>query len=116
MIKFFSMLMLIVIVVASVFAHKVHQYVHLPAGNSDNEIELLIEPGASFDNVAQKLYQADLITQPFFFKLLAMYEEKTQKIKTGEYRFTFSQTPSEILDALVDGDTVKYSLTVVEGK
>lgn len=116
MIKFLTIVFLIFVVGAGIFAHKVHRYVHLPAGDSSNEIEVLIESGASFDNVAGKLHQAELITQPFFFKLLAMYEEKTQHIKSGEYRFTFKQTPAEILDALVSGKTVQYGLTVIEGK
>lgn len=108
--------MLVFIVGAGVFAHKVHRYVHLPAGDSSNEIEVLIEPGASFNNVADKLHQAGLISKPFYFKLLAMYEEKTQRIRSGEYRFTFEQTPANILDALVSGKTVRYNLTVIEGK
>ena len=116
MIKFLTIVFLFFVVGAGIFAHKVHRYVHLPAGNSSNEIEVLIESGASFDNVADKLHQSELIAQPFFFKLLAMYEEKTQHIKSGEYRFTFKQTPAEILDALVSGKTVQYGLTVIEGK
>lgn len=116
MLRFFIVLALAIVVGAGVFAHKIHRYVHLPAGKSSNEIEVLIEPGASFNNVAEKLHQVELIRKPFYFKLLAMYEEKTQQIKSGEYRFTFEQTPAEILDVLVSGKTVQYSLTVIEGK
>ena len=116
MLKFLTVIFVLVVAAAGIFAHKVHRYVHLPAGESTNEIEVLIEPGASFNNVANKLNQAGLIVEPFFFKLLAMYEEKTQHIKSGEYRFTFDQTPAEILDAMVSGKTVQYGLTVIEGK
>ena len=45
-----------------------------------------------------------------------MYEEKTQKIKPGEYRLSSSNTPSEILNSLVNGETIQYRLTIVEGK
>ena len=116
MIRFIAVLVLVFAVGAGIFAHKVHRYVHLPAGDSSNEIEVFIEPGASFNNVANKLNQAGLISEPFYFKLLAMYEEKTQSIKSGEYRFTFKQTPAEILDAMVSGKTIRYSLTIIEGK
>ena len=116
MLKILSVVILLFVIAAGIFAHKVHRYVHSPAGNSDNEIELLIESGASFDNITQKLHEAELIIEPFFFKLLAMYEEKTQRIQSGEYRFTYHQTPAQILDMMVDGDTMKYSLTVIEGK
>ena len=51
MLKFLSVIVLALIVAAAIFAHKVHRYVHTPAGNSDNEIELIIEPGASFNNI-----------------------------------------------------------------
>jgi UPF0755 protein len=45
-----------------------------------------------------------------------MYEEKTQKIKSGEYRFSSTQSPAQILDDLVQGNTMQYKLTVIEGK
>lgn len=116
MFKLLSVIVVVLIIAAAIFAHKVHRYVHTPAGNSDNEVELLIEPGASFNNITTKLHQAELIVEPFFFKLLAMYEDKTLRIKSGEYRFTYRQTPAQILDRMVVGDTIKYSLTIIEGK
>ena len=116
MIKSLLILLVTGIIAASIFAHKVHRYVHFPSGNSDNEIELVIEPGATFNDVLANLHQVGLITKPFFFKLLAMYQEQTQAVQSGEYRFNYSQTPAQILQALVNGETVKYTLTVIEGK
>ncbi len=116
MVRLLAILFIVFVAAASFFAHKVHRYVHSPAGSSNNEVELQIEPGATFNNVSEKLHQAGLIQKPFFFKLLAMYHEKTQKIQSGEYQFTFEQTPKQILDALVAGDTIQYMLTVIEGR
>ena len=37
------------------------------------------------------------------------------KLQTGEYRFSSSQSISQIIDQLVKGKTIRYSITVPEG-
>ena len=117
-IVFKSLLSLVIVVVigASVFAHNIQRYVNSPINELNEYLEVEVDSGASFSQVTNKLASEDFITRPFYFKLLAMYEEKTQKIKPGEYRLNSSNTPAEILDSLVNGDTIQYKLTVVEGK
>ena len=104
------------VIAASIFAHSIDRYVNNPINNSNEYLEIVVEPGASFSHVTNKLAGEGLITHPFYFKLLAMYEEKTQKIKPGEYRLSSSSTPSEILNSLVNGETIQYRLTIIEGK
>ncbi|MCL4156535.1 UNVERIFIED_CONTAM: hypothetical protein GTU68_031598, partial [Idotea baltica] len=79
-------------------------------------VEIAVDQGATFNQVSQRLVEAGFITHPLYFKLLAMYEEKTQKVKSGEYRFNKTQSPAQILDDLVQGKTMQYKLTVIEGK
>jgi len=116
MLKLLSILLLAGIVAASVFAHKIHRYVNDPISDKNDVVEIAVDQGATFNQVSQRLVEAEFITHPLFFKLLAMYEEKTQRIKSGEYRFNTRQSPAQILDDLVQGNTLQYKLTVVEGK
>ncbi len=116
MLKIFSLLVVIAIIASSVFAHNVHRYVNNPIGEKNELLEIAVDQGATFNQVSQRLVEAGFITHPLYFKLLAMYEEKTQKIKSGEYRFRLTQSPAQILDDLVQGNTMQYKLTIIEGK
>ena len=116
MIKLLSVLILLAIIAASAFAHKIHSYVTSPIADKNELVEVVVEPGSSFTQVTNALEEIGFISQPLFFKLHAMYEEKTQSIKSGEYRFSTLDTPAQILQDLVDGKTIQYKLTVVEGK
>lgn len=120
MFKALALLIIILIAAASMFAHNIDRYNHQAIdGSTSTEkevVEIVVDKGATFNQVSARLSEAGFIKQPLYFKLLAMYEEKTQSIKPGEYRFDFSQTPSEILDDLVSGNTVQYKITIVEGK
>ncbi len=116
MLKVFSILILAAVIAASIFAHSIQRYVNQPVGESNGYVEIVVDSGASFTQVTEKLVDIGFISKPLYFKLLAMYEEKTQKIKSGEYLLSSAYSPSQILDILVDGDTIQYKLTVVEGK
>jgi len=116
MFKVFLFLVIAAIVGASVFAHKIDRYVNNPISDKNDIVEVAVDQGATFNQVSQRLVEAEFITHPLYFKLLAMYEEKTQKIKSGEYRFSSAQSPAQILDDLVQGNTMQYKLTVIEGK
>jgi UPF0755 protein len=120
MLKFFALLTLVFIIAASMFAHNIDAYINQPVSDIAKEqseiVELVVDKGASFNQVSARLVEAGFIQKPLYFKLLAMYQENTQSIRSGEYRFTKAQTPSEILDDLVSGNTVQYKITVVEGK
>ena len=116
MAKLVTFLVLLSIVAAGYFAHDIHQYLNNPVSKNEESIEITIDRGASFSSVSEQLSQVGLITRPLYFKLLAKYEEKTQQIKSGEYLFNTQQTPAEILNDLVEGNTRQYKITVIEGK
>lgn len=116
MLKVFSILLIAAIIAASVFAHNIDHYVNNPISNESDVIEIVVDQGATFNQVSQRLVEAEFITRPLYFKLLAMYEEKTQKIRSGEYKFSKKQSPAQILDDLVQGNTLQYRLTIIEGK
>ncbi len=46
---------------------------------------------------------------------MARWNQQSEKIQAGNYQFSDSATPEEILTRLVKGDVTKVSLTVPEG-
>lgn len=116
MLRFLFHIFVLMCLFAGAFAYHIQDYIHSPLSDSDEVYALTIDKGSSFNLANQKLSMSGAITKPFYFKLLAMYEEHTQDIKSGEYQFVSTQTPAEILNDLVIGKTIQYSLTIIEGK
>ncbi len=74
-----------------------------------------IEPGASLHQIAEDLRHRGLLARSTYWKLLARLQDKSRKIKAGEYRLQGPLTSPQLLDRLVTGKTRQFSLTLVEG-
>ena len=92
-----------------------HRALDLPP--RDVEIHQVVEipPDASFKTVASLLAQKGLIVSPFWFRLLGKVQDAERKIKPGEYDLHTKMRPPEILDALVKGKVIQYSVVIPEG-
>ena len=90
-------------------------YLSSPVGESDAPVVYEVKPGATLNSVTRELSAAGLITRPLYWKLTARVEDKARRLRMGEFRLNRDMTPREILDTLVAGATVQYSLTVLEG-
>jgi UPF0755 protein len=81
------------------------------------EIHHIIEisEGVSFREVANLLAQKGLIVSPFWFRLLGKVQDAERKIQPGEYDLHTAMRPVEILNALVKGKAILYSVLISEG-
>jgi UPF0755 protein len=73
-----------------------------------------IPKGAGFFRITEIMNDAGLVANRPFFWLLALGKGATRHIRAGEYEFTGSQSPSEILDKLVRGEIKSYTVTLPE--
>jgi len=88
-----------------------HAPMQLPRG-----AELLdIEPGTSLRTVANRLAERGLLRRPRYLSWWGRYTGEAQRIKAGEYRIEPGMTPLQLLDHVIAGKVVQYSLTLVEG-
>lgn len=78
-------------------------------------VEVRVEPGDSLASVARKLRQQNAITNRWFFLLWARVHGAEKRIHQGLYRFETGVTAREVLDRLVNGKAVYYSVTIPEG-
>ena len=76
---------------------------------------MVIPPDASFTTVAGLLAQKGLLASPFWFRVLGKVQGVERKIQPGEYDLHTRMRPPEILDALIKGKVVQYSVLVPEG-
>jgi UPF0755 protein len=73
-----------------------------------------IPKGAGFFRITEIMNDAGLVANRPFFWLLALGKGATRHIRAGEYEFTGSQSPSEILNKLVRGEIKSYTVTLPE--
>jgi len=76
---------------------------------------IVIEKGENAREIAFKLKEENIISDPYSFLFLAFWENKWSKLQAGEYLLDSSMSSREILDILQQGKTVKETLTIVEG-
>ncbi len=83
--------------------------------NLNHEQVFVIAPGSSLNKIAYAMQAEGLIDQPRYLTLLGRWYGHAAKLKVGEFLLTPGMTPLQVLDKIVAGDVLQYSLTVVEG-
>ncbi|MEA3466564.1 MAG: endolytic transglycosylase MltG [Thermodesulfobacteriota bacterium] len=77
--------------------------------------QVIIVSGQPLVAVAHTLHQQQLISDPFFFRILAQARRLERQIQAGTYRFDGSYTPNQVLQILVAGRVELISCTFPEG-
>ncbi len=85
----------------------------LDFGESGLRYEL--KSGMTLTRVAHDLQTRGIIDSPRYLVWLGRLEGKANQIKAGEYRFDTGITPHRLLQQLVNGETLQYAITIVEG-
>ncbi len=114
----FTLTMVLLAVFAGLMVIHIQTYAKTPADSTipdHNLSNFIIAPGEGFRRITRRLADSGIIKSPLKFRLLARFTHQDKRIKAGEYRLRPSQSPGEILTALVGGDVVLYRLTVPEG-
>ncbi len=87
---------------------------HQPMQVGDNA-KLNITLGMSFSSIASTLAQQGWIKQPYYLILEARWTKKSRLVKAGEYAIAPGTSQLELLDQLIAGKVIQYSLTIPEG-
>jgi peptidoglycan lytic transglycosylase G len=90
-------------------------FAHRPSGPQDIQHVLVVAPHETFDRLAARLKQNDIISSRWRFKLLARVRGDDKRLKAGEYALSARLTPVQILDTLVEGKVLLHRLTIPEG-
>jgi len=78
-------------------------------------VKIEIVAGSSLCRVAAELGEAGFLRSPIIFKLMARVRGVENSIRTGEYELQPGITPVQLLDKIVNGESVQYRITLVEG-
>lgn len=92
------------------------RFLHGPMNPDAKEpITLIVEPGTPVSRVAADLRSRGWLMRPLYFRLAARASGSARRIQAGEYRIPPAQTPYRLLERMVTGDVLTYTLTVIEG-
>ncbi len=86
-----------------------------PPDSHASERIVLIEQGTALRQAAAVLEDAAVIRDKNLFMILARFYRDGKSIKAGEYQFTTSMLPTEVLEKLQDGKIYFRTATIPEG-
>lgn len=105
----------VMLVMGVIFAALLYQYATTPASASQDGQVVEIKPGMTLKQVAHLLADKELLSEPSTFMLYTYLQGEQNHIQAGEYRFSPSMPPRDILEALTSGMAVLYTVTIPEG-
>lgn len=116
----FKILMVVAVIIATGYFFASNYYENaIDAVNAKNptDIEVVIPPSSSTDQITEILKEKGLIKNSFIFKYKARKEGVASRLKAGEYKLSTDMDIESILKRLVKGskntDTAKF--TIPEG-
>ncbi len=81
----------------------------------DQGMTLTIPQGMSLRGLAARLEKDGVLDDARLLRLYGRLHHEATQIKAGEYHLSSGLTPVALLDLLVAGKTISYSITLVEG-
>jgi UPF0755 protein len=93
----------------------VSAYLASPIESIKQQESVVVAPGETLGSVSRKLNERGMNEKPLYLKFYARLSGKANKIKVGEYQVDPGISPMALLDLLVSGKTVQYSITIPEG-
>jgi UPF0755 protein len=104
------------LVIASALVWQASRYPDMPAGGN-RAARITVEKGTTLGEIARRLAANGIIDHPSWFRFYGNERGVAQKIRAGQYSFSSSMSPKQLLDKLVEGVPVEeVSVTIPEGK
>lgn len=97
------------------FAMEYNTFKKNPLNISGEGFKYEIKAGMTLTSVTKKLAAQGILDRPRFLRWVAKWRGVANEIKVGEYNFPAGTTPLALLDKIVSGQVIQYSLTIVEG-
>ena len=88
---------------------------YVKPGPSNDDKLLIINKGQSVSNIASNLRDLNLIVNRMTFMLVLRLKGFHNKIKFGEYMIPKTSSIEEIVEKIVSGVSVQYTITIPEG-
>lgn len=101
---------------AGLGAYLAWDFVKRPGSAEAREVIYEVRPGRSFQAVSRDLETMAVVRHAEAFSIYARVVGLRGSMKVGEYRFSTSMSPPEVLQILVSGKSIARPLTIPEGR
>jgi UPF0755 protein len=108
-----SLLLALAVVVAC--AAWLYHFAHTPLELPKSPFNFSLLPGSSVKAISRKLVEVGLLREPWSFAVLARTMGKAAQIKAGDYELTENPTPLQLLDHLIQGQSIAVEVKFIEG-
>ena len=78
-------------------------------------MQLIIDPGMNFKQISQKLVELGVVRETLPWQFFGRLSGASHSLKAGEYTIQGNLSPVQLLNKLIKGETVQFSLTAIEG-
>ncbi|QKQ26906.1 endolytic transglycosylase MltG [Candidatus Reidiella endopervernicosa] len=95
--------------------HQYEQFLQTPLSIDEEGLELVVAEGSALKGIASDLANREVIKQPRYLEFYARSNDLAQRIKAGEYRIDAGARPADLIQQIVDGKVIHYSVTLIEG-
>ncbi|EJF90667.1 endolytic transglycosylase MltG [Bartonella tamiae] len=112
--NFFLMLVIIAILAIGIPVY-IGKNMFVAAGPQAEEKTILIRSGSGIREIASMLEDQGLIRSAEIFVYGVGYSDKAKSLKAGEYAIPAHASMQTIMQILVDGKSIDYTLTIPEG-
>lgn len=113
--KLLALAVLLALALAGAGAGWLWNFAHAPLALESLPREFSVESGSSLQAAARRMTEAQVLSEPWQFVILARALGKSADIKAGEYRIEQELTPLGLLDKITRGDVSQSAITFVEG-
>ena len=91
------------------------EFVETPLAIPDAGFVYELKAGATVGSVGRDFAEKGFLSKPRWLSWYARWTKQAHLIKAGEYRLQAGLTPPALLELLVSGRSIAYSLTLIEG-
>ncbi len=84
-------------------------------GSLDQERTVAVQRGASLSDIAEQLQRGGAISSKWLFIAGVWLNQQQNSLKAGEYLIPAHASMADIMDSMVEGKSIVYSVTIPEG-
>lgn len=107
----------LIVGILAFMVHRALAYPDEPHDGRGQDVEVEVRSGMSFPEIASMLSDQGVIDRPTWFRLYAMWNGDTNRVKAGKYLIADNLTPAQVLAKLVEGVKQRtIAVTLHEGE
>ena len=113
--RLFGFALLAAMLAVGIVVFQLLSFQHSTVEIADEPSVFLIKSGSNIKRIAEDLTRQNYIEDPWLFILLAKLKGVETRVRAGEYRIEADQSPDDLLETFTSGNSIQYSITVIEG-